>query len=89
MYGGMQPGFWNDGAHGVITLAGDTQYVHVLTKPTSQDLVRLRDNGYKITAVSDLRTGKRMPGDAPTRPQHHHGLQQRRLRPDLGRLSLG
>ena len=19
MYGGMQPGFWNDGAHGVIT----------------------------------------------------------------------
>ena len=20
MYGGMQPGFWNDGAHGVITV---------------------------------------------------------------------
>ncbi|TDO30180.1 carbohydrate-binding protein with CBM35 doain [Kribbella sp. VKM Ac-2527] len=62
MYGGMQPGFWNDGAHGVITLADDnarTQYVHVQTKPTSQDLVRLRDNGYRVTDVSDVRTGKR------------------------------
>lgn len=60
MYGGMQPGFWNDGAHGVITVSKDaaTQYVHVLTKPKSQDLVRLRDNGYKVTSVSDVRTGK-------------------------------
>ena len=62
MYGGMQPGFWNDGAHGVITVdaGAATQYVHVLTKPKSQDLVRLRDNGYKITSVSDVRTGKKM-----------------------------
>ncbi|WUJ70497.1 alpha-L-fucosidase [Kribbella soli] len=58
MYGGMQPGFWNDGAHGVITLAGNTQYVHVLTKPVSQDLIRLRDNGYRVTSVTDERTGK-------------------------------
>src|SRR4051812_39881300 len=58
MYGGMQPGFWNDGAHGVITLAGNTQYVHVLTKPVSQDLIRLRDNGYRVTSVTDVRTGK-------------------------------
>ncbi|MEU4291285.1 discoidin domain-containing protein [Kribbella sp. NPDC026596] len=60
MYGGMQPGFWNDGAHGVITVAdnGRTQYLHVLTKPKSQDLVRLRDNGYRVTSVSDVRTGK-------------------------------
>ncbi|MFI7061332.1 CBM35 domain-containing protein [Kribbella sp. NPDC050124] len=60
LYGGMQPGFWNDGAHGVITLADNarTQYVHVLTKPKSQDLVRLRDNGYRVTAVTDVRTGK-------------------------------
>ncbi|MFF0267505.1 discoidin domain-containing protein [Kribbella sp. NPDC004536] len=58
MYGGMQPGFWNDGAHGVITLSGDVQYVHVLTKPTSQNLIRLRDNGYLVTSVTDVRTGK-------------------------------
>jgi hypothetical protein len=59
MYGGMQPGFWNDGAHGVITLKGATQYVHVVTRP-STNLVRLRDNGYRVTGVSDLRTGKPM-----------------------------
>ena len=59
MYGGMQPGFWNDGAHGVITRRPEhTQYVHVLTKPMSQDLVRLRDNGYHVTGVTDVRTGK-------------------------------
>ncbi|SDI19948.1 discoidin domain-containing protein [Nonomuraea jiangxiensis] len=59
MYGGMQPGFWNDGAHGVITVAdaARTQYVHVLTRPKSQDLVRLRDNGYRVTQVTDVRTG--------------------------------
>ncbi|MFI7132062.1 CBM35 domain-containing protein [Nonomuraea sp. NPDC050153] len=62
LYGGMQPGFWNDGAHGVITVSRDgarTQYVHVLTRP-STDVVRLRDNGYRVTRVSDLRTGERM-----------------------------
>ncbi|MEV1243924.1 CBM35 domain-containing protein [Nonomuraea sp. NPDC049750] len=63
MYGGLQPGFWNDGAHGVITVrrddGGKVQYVHVLTKP-STDRVRLRDNGYRVTGVSDLRTGERM-----------------------------
>ncbi|RZQ65768.1 alpha-L-fucosidase [Amycolatopsis suaedae] len=60
MYGGMQPGFWNDGAHGVVTVApgAATQYVHVLTRPRT-DQVRLRDNGYQITEVTDLRTGKR------------------------------
>ncbi|MFC4015216.1 CBM35 domain-containing protein, partial [Nonomuraea purpurea] len=62
MYGGMQPGFWNDGAHGVITVqrgGAKTQYVHVLTKP-STDQVRLRDNGYRVTKVSDLRTGEQL-----------------------------
>ncbi|MFC3456188.1 discoidin domain-containing protein [Amycolatopsis speibonae] len=59
MYGGMQPGFWNDGAHGVITVepGAGTQYLHVVTRP-STDLLRLRDNGYKVTGVSDVRTGK-------------------------------
>jgi len=61
LYGGLQPGFWNDGAHGVITVGpgAKTQYVHVVTRP-STDLVRLRDNGYRVTGVSDLRTGKPM-----------------------------
>jgi hypothetical protein len=61
LYGGMQPGFWNDGAHGVITVkpGAKTQYVHVVTRP-STNLVRLRDNGYRVTGVSDVRTGKPM-----------------------------
>ncbi|MCT9934628.1 alpha-L-fucosidase [Planotetraspora sp. A-T 1434] len=61
MYGGMQPGFWNDGAHGVVTVepGAKTQYVHVVTPPTT-NLVRLRDNGYQVTGVTDLRTGERM-----------------------------
>ncbi|WP_211369938.1 CBM35 domain-containing protein [Nonomuraea turkmeniaca] len=62
MYGGMRPGFWNDGAHGVITVSRDgakVQYVHVVTRP-STDMVRLRDNGYRVTRVSDLRTGEQM-----------------------------
>ncbi|AQZ63475.1 Alpha-L-fucosidase [[Actinomadura] parvosata subsp. kistnae] len=60
MYGGLQPGFWNDGAHGVITVRRDDpdiQYVHVVTRP-STDHVRLRDNGYRVRRVSDLRTGR-------------------------------
>ncbi|MGC5004265.1 alpha-L-fucosidase [Streptomyces sp. DT203] len=61
MYGGMQPGFWNDGAHGVVTVGpgARTQYVHVVTRPRT-DLVRLRDNGYRATGVTDVRTGKAM-----------------------------
>ncbi|KOV88314.1 CBM35 domain-containing protein [Nocardia sp. NRRL S-836] len=61
LYGGMQPGFWNDGAHGVITVnpANGKQYVHVVTRPRA-DFVRLRDNGYRVTGVRDLRTGERM-----------------------------
>ncbi len=66
MYGGLQPGFWNDGAHGVVTVKKDDprrQYVHVLTPPTSGDAVRLRDNGYKVTHVKDVRTGEALAFD--------------------------
>jgi len=59
MYGGMQPGFWNDGAHGVITVKknnANLQYIHVLTKPSTSTL-KIRDNGYKISKVTNLRTG--------------------------------
>jgi hypothetical protein len=62
LYGGMQPGFWNDGAHGVVTVERGnprTQYLHVVTKPRT-DLVRVRDNGYAVTGVTDVRTGERM-----------------------------
>jgi hypothetical protein len=61
MYGGMQPGFWNDGAHGVVTVepGARIQYVHVVTRPRT-DMVRLRDNGYKVTQVTDVRTGEQM-----------------------------
>jgi alpha-L-fucosidase len=47
----MQPGAFNDGAYGVITVRKgnpNLQYVHVITRPTS-DTVRVRDNGYKVT----------------------------------------
>jgi Alpha-L-fucosidase/F5/8 type C domain len=59
MYGGMQPGNWNGGAHGVITLRGRTQFLHVLTPPASGSTLRLRDAGYKVTRVSDYRNGER------------------------------
>jgi hypothetical protein len=59
MYGGLKPGFWNDGAHGVTTISRadpDLQYIHVITPPTTGTL-KVRDNGYRVSAVTDLRTG--------------------------------
>ncbi|MFC8519519.1 glycosyl hydrolase family 28 protein [Streptomyces sp. NPDC057257] len=59
MYGGLKPGFWNDGAHGVTTISRadpNLQYVHVLTPPSTSTL-RIRDNGYRIASVTNLRTG--------------------------------
>ncbi|GIG60538.1 alpha-L-fucosidase [Longispora fulva] len=58
-FGGLQPGFWNDGAHGVTTVSRtnpDLHYIHVLTRPSTATLT-VRDNGYKVTRVSNLRTG--------------------------------
>ncbi|MFD5400521.1 glycosyl hydrolase family 28 protein [Streptomyces griseorubiginosus] len=59
LYGGLKPGFWNDGAHGVTTISRsdpDRQYVHVLTPPSTSTL-RIRDNGYRVASVTNLRTG--------------------------------
>ncbi|MCI3271116.1 glycosyl hydrolase family 28 protein [Streptomyces cylindrosporus] len=59
MCGGLKPGFWNDGAHGVTTISRadpNLQYVHVLTPPSTSTL-RIRDNGYRIASVTNLRTG--------------------------------
>ncbi|MFE7117402.1 discoidin domain-containing protein [Streptomyces sp. NPDC057654] len=63
LHGGLQPGQWNDGAYGVTTVSKadpDRHYVHVLTPPKSGTL-RVRDNGYRVAAVSDLRTGEPVP----------------------------
>ncbi|WP_084557445.1 discoidin domain-containing protein [Hamadaea tsunoensis] len=59
MYGGLDPGFWNDGAHGVTTISKtnpNLHYIHVLTAPTTSTL-KLRDNAYRIAQVTNLRTG--------------------------------
>jgi alpha-L-fucosidase len=59
MYGGLQPGFWNDGSHGVTTISKtdpNLQFIHVLTKPSGSTL-KLRDNGYQVTKVTNFRTG--------------------------------
>ncbi|WP_342354226.1 discoidin domain-containing protein [Streptomyces inhibens] len=63
LHGGLAPGFWNDGAHGVTTLSTtdpNRHYVHVLTPPSTSTL-RLRDNGYRVAEVTNLRTGARVP----------------------------
>ncbi|MDR8410208.1 discoidin domain-containing protein [Nonomuraea sp. 3-1Str] len=57
--GGLDPGFWNSGAHGVTTVSRadpSLHYVHVLTRPSGSTL-SLRDNGYRIASVTNLRTG--------------------------------
>lgn len=59
MYGGLKPGFWNDGAHGVTTISKtnpDLHFIHVLTRPSGSTL-RLRDNGYRVSRVTNFRTG--------------------------------
>ncbi|MFE9614050.1 alpha-L-fucosidase [Streptomyces sp. NPDC006012] len=67
LYGGMQPGSWNDGAYGYLTVSRDhpdtTQYLHVTTRPATGDQVRIRDNGYRVQGVTDLRTGERLHFD--------------------------
>jgi alpha-L-fucosidase len=65
MYGGLQPGAWNDGAYGVVTISRSDpfqQYIHVTTPPTT-DVLTIRDNSHKIVRVTDLRSGARLPFD--------------------------
>jgi hypothetical protein len=64
LHGGLQPGDWNDGAHGVVTVRkGDesTQFVHVLTPPSQGSMLRVRDTGYRVKRVTDYRTGQEKP----------------------------
>ncbi|MFH8585122.1 discoidin domain-containing protein [Streptomyces celluloflavus] len=63
LHGGLAPGYWNDGAHGVTTVSAtdpDRHYLHVITPP-SKPTLRLRDNGYRVAEVTNLRTGARIP----------------------------
>jgi len=60
MYGGMPGGNFGNGAYGYTTISKtdpNTQYVHVTTKPSSGNAVRLRDSGYNVTKVTNLRGG--------------------------------
>ncbi|WP_370947169.1 discoidin domain-containing protein [Amycolatopsis sp. cg5] len=58
-HAGLKPGFWNNGAHGVTTVSKtnpNLNYIHVITPPSGSTL-SVRDNGYKVTKVTNLRTG--------------------------------
>jgi hypothetical protein len=55
---GLKPGSWTNGAYGVTTVSKsnpETLYIHVLDKPSGNTFA-VRDNGYKVDAVTDLRT---------------------------------
>jgi alpha-L-fucosidase len=55
----LNPGWWNDGAYGSVTVSRQNPavlYVHVTTAPKA-DAVRVPNNGYKVASVIDLRTG--------------------------------
>jgi alpha-L-fucosidase len=60
LYGGLKPGAWNNGARGVTTISKtnpNLHYIHVIDPPTSGTSLVLRDNGYDVSSVSNLRTG--------------------------------
>jgi alpha-L-fucosidase len=60
MYGGLKPGRWNNGAYGVTTISrtnGNLHYIHVIDPPTSGSSLVVRDNGYLVSRVTNLRTG--------------------------------
>ena len=55
----LNPGWWNDGAYGSITVSRTDPavlYIHVTTAP-KVETVRIPNNGYKVASVTDLRTG--------------------------------
>jgi hypothetical protein len=59
MYGGMPGGAWNNGGYGYTTINktdANLQYIHVVTAPSGTTL-RLRDSGYQVSRVTNLRTG--------------------------------
>jgi alpha-L-fucosidase len=64
MYGGMPGGNLGSGAYGYTTINktdSNLQYVHVVTKPSSGNTVKLRDAGYVVSSVTNFRTGASVP----------------------------
>ncbi|GII23671.1 discoidin domain-containing protein [Planosporangium mesophilum] len=62
LYGGLQPGAFNDGAYGYTTIGRydrDRHYIHVIDKPATGTDLKVRDNGYVVTTVHDVRSGKK------------------------------
>src|SRR5205814_3676785 len=63
LWGGLQPGSFGNGAYGVTTVSKadpKINYVHVID-PASGSSISVRDNGYAVTGVTDLRTGANRP----------------------------
>jgi alpha-L-fucosidase len=59
LYGGLKPGRWNNGAYGVTTISKtnpNLHYIHVIDPPTSGSSLVVRDNGYQVARVSNVRT---------------------------------
>jgi alpha-L-fucosidase len=56
----LNPGWFNDGAYGSITVSRKDprcHYILVTTAP-SKDHLKVQNNGYRVASVVDLRTGK-------------------------------
>ena len=63
LYGGLQPGPFGNGAYGATTISKtnpNLHYIHV-TDRASGSSITVRDNGYRIARVTDLRTGANRP----------------------------
>jgi alpha-L-fucosidase len=59
MYGGMPGGNLGNGAYGYTTINktdATQQYVHVVTRPSGNS-IQVRDGGYHVTRVTNLRSG--------------------------------
>jgi alpha-L-fucosidase len=63
MHGGLQPGPFGNGAYGATTVSKtnpNLHYVHVIDRASGSSIT-VRDNGYKVSRVTDLRTGANRP----------------------------
>jgi alpha-L-fucosidase len=63
LFGGLKPGSFGNGAYGVTTVSRSNpnlNYIHVID-PSSTDAISVRDNGYQVTRVTDLRTMAERP----------------------------
>jgi alpha-L-fucosidase len=64
MYGGLQPGPFGNGAYGTTMVSKSNpnlHFVHVTDRATSGSSITVRDNGYKVSRITDFRTGATRP----------------------------